>query len=139
MRRTIPLVALLLSLLAPGIARAGAPIGECPNGTAAYFPGWGTTDKQLWWDRTVAGFEIEGIDVYEDGVTGNPGSGFTADFDLFADLAGFDGAAGLYDFVWVTQWDHIDKNGDGVICMHDRPHTRGNPAYFFNGIDNTAA
>jgi len=26
-----------------------------------------------------------------------------------------------------------------MVCMKDRPHTPGNPASFFNGVDNTAS
>jgi hypothetical protein len=32
----------------------------------------------------------------------------------------------------------IDKNEDLLVCMKPRPITPGNPAYFFNGVDNTA-
>lgn len=107
------------------------PIASCPEGGSAH----DLVDQQTWWDRTVAGFETEGIDVYVDG---DPGKGFTADFESFSAAAGFGSAQGLYDFVWIEQWQHIDKNGDLLVCMKARPQTPGNPAYFFNGTDNVA-
>jgi hypothetical protein len=136
-RTTVVLGAMLGLLLAPSAASAKPPIANCPHVDAGYFPGWQPVDKQLWWERTVAGFEAEDIDVYQPGVTGNPDHGFTASFDTFATDAGFDGAYGLWYYVWWTQWEGIDHNGDGIICMKDRPHSPGNPAYFFNGVDNS--
>ncbi len=87
-----------------------------------------------WWDRTVAGFELEGIDVYEDdGVT------FTAEFDEFAAGFGLGDGAGLEQFVKVDQWDDINKNGNDVVCMKEWPNTQDTPAYFFGGVDDQSS
>jgi hypothetical protein len=132
MRRTASLFGLVAALvLVPGVALAARPVAGCP----AENSGYAIVDQQTWWDRTVAGFEAEGIPVY---VGGDPANGFTAAFETFAAEAGFGSAQGLYDFVWITQWQKLDKNGDLMLCMKDRPHTAGNPAYFFTGVDNTA-
>jgi hypothetical protein len=112
-------------------ALAARPDAECPAAASGYL----IVGQQEWWDRTVDGFISEGIEVY---VGGDPANGFTEEFDAFATAAGFDGAQGLYDFVWVDQWMAIDKNDDLMVCMKSRPITPGNPAYFFNGVDNTA-
>lgn len=132
MRRIAALFGLVAALtLVPGVALAARPVAACPADASGYF----LVGQQTWWDRTVAGFEAEGIHVY---VGGNPANGFTAAFDSFAADAGFGNAQGLYDYVWISQWNGIDKNGDLKVCMKDRPHTPGNPAYFFNGVDNTS-
>ena len=132
MRRIALLLGLMAALLVPGTALAGRPVAGCP----ADGSGYAVVDQQTWWDRTVAGFEAEGIPVY---VGGDPANGFTAEFDAFSAAFGLGDGQGLYDFVWTTQWVGIDKNDDLHVCMKDRPHTRGNPAYYFNGVDNTAA
>jgi hypothetical protein len=86
------------------------------------------------WDITVAGFEAEGIDVYEaDGTT------FTAEFDQFAADFGFGDGAGLEEFVRVEQWAGIDHNDNGLVCMKRRPITTGNPAFYFTGADDQAS
>jgi hypothetical protein len=132
MRRIAALFGLAAALtMVPGVALAARPVAGCPDDTSGYF----MVGQQTWWDRTVAGFEAEGISVY---VGGDPANGFTADFETFSADAGFGDAQGLYDYVWITQWNGIDKNGDLMVCMKDRPHTPGNPAYFFNGVDNTS-
>jgi hypothetical protein len=110
---------------------AARPLGDCPAAASGYF----LVGQQQWWDNTVAGFEAEGIEVYVDG---DPANGFTAEFDEFAAAAGFGDGQGLHDFVWIDQWAAIDKNDDLLVCMKPRPVTPGNPAYFFNGVDNTA-
>jgi len=131
MRRSAASIALALALaLVPGVALASRPVAGCPNASSGYF----LVDQQTWWDRTVAGMSAEGIHVY---VGDDPANGFTDEFQAFAAGAGFGDAQGLYDYVWVTQWVGIDKNGDLFVCMKDRPHTPGNPAYFFDGVDNT--
>jgi hypothetical protein len=131
MRRTATLLGLMAALaLVPGVVLAARPVAGCPNDPSGY----ALVSQQTWWDRTVAGFEAEGIPVY---VGGDPANGYTAAFEAFSADAGFGTAEGLHDFVWVTQWVKLDKNGDLLLCMKDRPHTPGNPAYFFNGVDNT--
>lgn len=132
MRRMATLVGLIAALaLAPGAALAARPVAACP----ARASGYTLVDQQTWWDRTVAGFEAEGIPVY---VGGDPANGFTGAFEAFSVDAGFGSAQGLYDFVWMDQWMGIDKNRDLLVCMKDRPHTPGNPAFYFNGVDNTS-
>jgi hypothetical protein len=133
MRRFIGFAAaigLLLGVAAPALA--ARPVGGCPAEASGYF----IVGQQEWWDITVAGFEAEGIPVYVDG---DPANGFTDEFNEFAAAVGFGDGQGLYDFVWIDQWQGIDKNDDLLVCMKRRPVTPGNPAYFFNGVDNTAS
>lgn len=131
---------LLLSGLSAGLfllvtasgALAVKPNGGCPAEPSGYF----LVDRDLWWEHTVAGFEAEGIEVYEDdGVT------FTAEFDQFAADFGLVDGAGLEDFVRNAQWEAFDHDGDGWTCMKARHPSsgKGNPAYFFNGIDDRSA
>lgn len=41
---------------------------------------------------------------------------------------------------WVTASDAIDKNGDQVLCIKQKPPTPGNlHGWIFNAVDNTAA
>ena len=130
-RSAIVVISLAAALLLP-TAVIAAPGSDCPNSASGYEE----VGKQVWWDRTVAGFEAEGIAVY---VGGDPANGFTDEFDAFAADVGFGDGQGLYDFVWFTQWEAMDKNGDELVCMKARPITPGNPAYFFGGVDNLAA
>ena len=123
--------AVLIVLAVAGPVSAARPDAGCPAEGSGYF----IVGQQEWWDVTVAGFEAEGIHVYVDG---DPANGFTAEFEAFAAAAGFGDGQGLYDFVWIDQWQAIDKNADLLVCMKRRPVTPGNPAYFFNGVDNTA-
>ena len=131
--RRIPLViaVLLLAAVAAGpVAGAGKPVQTCGNAASGYF----VVNVDEWWDITVDGFEAAGLTVYEtDGVT------FTAEFDAFAASAGFGDGAGLEHFVRIEQWAGIDHNGNGLVCMKTRPITPGNPAYFFNGVDDQAS
>jgi hypothetical protein len=39
----------------------------------------------------------------------------------------------------VAQWQAIDHNGNDLVCMKRRPITPGNPAYFFNGVDDQSS
>jgi hypothetical protein len=130
MHRIATFLVVLIAIMLVPAAVAARPVASCPTAGSGY----DLVTQQTWWDRTVAGFEAEGIHVYVDG---DPANGFTEEFDDFAAAIGFGDGQGLYDFVWITQWAHIDKNGDLLLCMKSRPHTPGNPAYFFNGIDNT--
>ena len=129
------LAALLLGMLllvgSAVPALAVTPNAGCPTGASDFV----VVDQQGWWDATVAGFETEGITVYVDG---NPANGFTAEFDAFAVSSGFADGQALYDYIWGPQWQRIDRNGDLLVCMKGYPHTPGNPAYLFNGIDNSA-
>lgn len=131
-RRALSLLvgALAASVLA-GPVLAAPPERGCPGGESGYF----LVDRQGWWDETVVGFGIAGIQVYVDD---NPANGFTAEFDALAAGAGFGDGQGLYDFIWGAQWDRLDHNADGYLCMKRRPVTPGggNPGFFFNGRDN---
>jgi hypothetical protein len=127
-----------LSLLAAAtliVLSAPAVLGAKPANTcAAEASGYFLVDRDLWWDVTVAGFEAEGIPVYEaDGTT------FTAEFNAFAADFGLIDGAGLEAFVRGPQWDAFDHNANGLTCMKRRPNTPGNPAYLFNGVDDQAS
>ena len=131
MRATVTLLAAVLALLLMPAGASARPQAGCPNESSGYI----LVDLQTWWDISVEGFEAAGIPVY---VGGDPANGFTEEFDEFAAGAGFGDGQGLHDFVWGPQWAVIDKGGDGWACMKPRPVTPGNPAYFFNGVDNTS-
>jgi hypothetical protein len=125
-------IALALALVAavPSAALAVKPTYACPSEDSSFF----VVTLAQWWEISVDGFEAEGIPVYEaDGVT------FTGAFDELAAGAGFGDGQGLHDFIWGPQWDAIDKNGNGYGCMKRRPHTPGNPSYFFTGVDDAAS
>lgn len=122
--------AALLSVSLSGGALAAKPALSCPAAQS----GFQLVDRDAWWALTVAGFEDEGIDVYEaDGTT------FTPEFDALAASFGFGNGAGLESFVRVTQWAGIDHNDNGLLCIKDWPNTPGTPAYFFGGVDDQAA
>lgn len=134
MRRLIlPAAAAGLLLAATtSVALGVKPSNGCPSETSGFF----LVDRDLWWDVTVAGFETEGIHVYEaDGMT------FTAAFDAFARAFGLDDGAALEAYVRGAQWDAFDHNQNGFTCMKARPTTPGvgNPAYVFNGVDDQSA
>jgi hypothetical protein len=121
-------LALATFLLAATPTLGAKPVGSCPAEASGYV----LVDRDAWWDRTVLGFENEGIPVYDNG-------DFTEEFDAFAAELGFGDGAGLEFFVRVTQWDAFDLNVDGFVCMKDRPNTPGNPDYFLGGVDNTSS
>ena len=104
------------------------PVGSCP----AEPSGFVKVDRDAWWNRTVLGFENEGITVYDSGA-------FTEEFNEVARELGFKDGADLEFFVRVTQWDAFDLNKDGFVCMKDRPNTPGNPDYLLTGVDNTSS
>ncbi len=130
-RLTFPVIgALVLTFLVGSVALGAKPANTCGAAASGYF----LVDIEEWWEITVDGFEAEGIPVYEaDGVT------YTAAFDEFAAAVGFGDGAGLESFVRVEQWDAINHNGNDLVCMKRRPITPGNPAYFFNGVDDQAS
>jgi hypothetical protein len=122
-------VVLLTAAAVPSVL-AAKPSNTCGAEASGYF----VVDRDEWWDITVDGFEAEGISVYEDdGVT------FTDEFNDFAAAVGFGDGAGLEEFVRVEQWAGIDHNDNDLVCMKRRPITPGNPAYFFNGVDDEAS
>jgi len=132
MRRFVSLAlgaGLLLGPVAPVFAVR--PDASCPDESSGFV----TVDQQGWWDNTVAGFVAEGIPVY---IGGDPANGFTEEFEDFAMAFGFADAQAFYDYIWGPQWQRIDRNDDLLVCMKPYPLTPGNPAYLFNGIDNTA-
>jgi hypothetical protein len=104
------------------------PVGACPADASGYV----LVDRDAWWDRTVLGFENEGISVYDNG-------NFTEEFGEFATTFGFEDGTDLEFFVRVTQWDGFDLNTDGFVCMKDRPNTPGNPDDLLGGVDNTSS
>ncbi len=120
---------LALAIAAP--VAAGVPQRNCPNENS----GWNKVDVQGWWDESVDGFAIAGTLVY---VGGDPNNGFTAAFDEFAVTFGFTDGEALYDFIVGEQWDSLDANGDGYVCMKAVPINIVNPGYFFQHIDNSA-
>ena len=130
MRRLLVSVSVVAvsALALTSAAVAAKPVGSCPAAASGFVQ----VDRDAWWDRTVEGFENEGITVYEDG-------SFTEEFDQFMMQFGFAGGAALEDFVRGAQWDAIDLNRDGFVCMKDRPNTPGNPDFFLTGVDNTAS
>ena len=134
MRRLVlsMLAAALLICGSSAAALAAKPLHSCPSAPSGYF--LVTIDQ--WWDETVDGFEAEGIPVYEaDGVT------YTEEFDEFAVGFGLADGAALEAFVRGPQWEGIDRDGNTLACMKARPTTpgNGNPAYFFNGTDDSSA
>lgn len=132
MRRLLIALAAVMLLTAAAVptVMAAKPANTCAAAASGYF----VVDRDEWWDITVDGFEAGGISVYEaDGVT------FTDEFNDFAAAFGFGDDAGLEEFVRVEQWAGIDHNDNGLVCMKRRPITPGNPAYFFNGVDDQAS
>lgn len=136
MRRPMLAIALILlaSLLVAAPASAAKPANSCPSAASGFV----RVDRDGWWAATVAGVEEEGIDVYEnDGVT------FTAAFDAFAVDFGFADGAGLKEFVLVTNWPNIDRNGNGFTCKQEYPSTANGSftglAYFFNAVDDQSS
>lgn len=119
----------LLAAAAPVVA--GVPQRNCPNAHS----GWNKVDVDGWWAESVEGFVFAGIPVY---VGGDPNDGFTAAFDAFAVDFGFADGQALYEFIVGAQWDDLDANGDGFVCMKALPINVVNPGYFFQHIDNSA-
>ena len=124
MRRNLAIaitLAVLAGSFAAGTALATKPTNTCPPyATSGYF----IVDADEWWDITVVGIEAEG---------------FAAGDDAFAQSLGFADWADLEYFVKVAQWAEIDLNDNGLVCMKRRPHTPGNPYYFFNGVDDQSS
>lgn len=129
---------LVLSTVAAAVVlsvSATMVLGAKPSqGCGASPSGYFVVDRDQWWNITVDGFVAEGITVYE-----SDGTTFTAAFDAFAEAVGFGSGAGLEHFVRVDQWAGMDHNDNGLVCMKRRPITPGNPAYFFNGVDDQAS
>ena len=122
--------AALLLVLSATVAVAAKPTHTCPAAPSGYF----LVNSDGWWETTVEGFEVAGIQVYEgDGVT------FTAAFNEFSAAFGLVDGAGLEAFVRGPQWDAFNKNETAFVCMKWRPVTPGNPGYLFNGVDDQAS
>ena len=117
------------SVLGSSPASGAKPIRSCPAEPSAYV----LMDRDTWWDRTVLGFENEGISVYDDN------GDFTEEFDQVAVELGFVDGADLEFFVRVAGWDSFDLTHDGFVCMKDRPDTPGNPDYLLGGVNNTSS
>ena len=133
MRRLVlsTLTALVLVGASSAVALAVKPLHSCPSSTSGYF----LVTVDGWWDVTVEGFEAEGIPVYETDGT------YTDEFNEFAVGFGLADGAALEAFVRGPQWEGIDRDGNTFGCMKARPTTpgKGNPAYFFNGTDDSSA
>ncbi len=123
------MLSVLLATFSSTAALATKPSTTCP----AEQSGFVIVNRDGWWDRTVQGFEFEGIDVYDS--SGN----FTPDFDAFATTFDFENGEALETFVRVHQWAQIDKNGNDYVCMKDPPNTPGIPDFFFTGLDDNAS
>jgi hypothetical protein len=123
--------ALVLSLTLTAIVIGAKPSTGCPSDASGFV----RVDRDGWWAASVEGFEIEGIDVYEnDGVT------FTAEFDEFAVSFGFADGVALQEFILVTNWPNIDGNGNGFTCMKPfAEQGKGWEAYFFNAVDDQSS
>jgi hypothetical protein len=122
-------LALLVGSTLP--AAAAQPARNCPNDHS----NWMKVDRDGWWANSVAGFGIAGITVY---VGDDPANGFDPEFDAFAVDFGFADGQALFDFILGEQWDDIDRNGDGLVCMKAKPINPANPGFFFGAIDNRA-
>ena len=124
MRRNLGIsltLAMLIGTFTVGTVAATKTVNTCPPyASSGYF----IVDVDEWWDITVEGVEAEG---------------FTDGDDAFAQSVGFADWADLEYFVKVTQWAAIDLNDNGLVCMKRRPHTPGNPYYFFNGVDDQSS
>jgi hypothetical protein len=123
--------AVLVLLAAATPVFAGVPARNCPTERS----GWFKVDAQGWWDETVDGMAIAGIDVY---VAGDPAKGYTSAFEQFAIDQGFVDAQALYEWAVGEQWLILDRNGDGYVCMRTLPINPANPGFFFGSIDNSA-
>lgn len=120
---TLALLAIVAA--APVAARPGY---GCPTGASGFV----RVDRDGWWDRSVAGWAEEGIEVYD-------GDGYSAEFDAWAAAFGLVDGAGVEAYVRGAQWDAMDKNTNGWLCMRDQPNTQGSPGYLFVGVDDNAA
>lgn len=110
---------------------AGKPARSCPNPAS----GWAKVDPAGWWEASVEGFAVAGIPVY---VGGDPANGFTVEFDALAVSFGFADGQAFHDFILGEQWDGLDDNADGFVCMKAPPINPANPGFFFGAIDNVA-
>jgi hypothetical protein len=111
---------------------AAAPVAARPDfACPADASGKLRVDADEWWDRSVVGWAEAGIPVYD-------GADYSAAFDAWAQDFGFADGAAIEAFVRGEQWERIDKNGNGYVCMRDQPNTPGIPGYIFNGTDDNA-
>jgi hypothetical protein len=122
-------LATLMTIVCGHDLAAQKPIFSCP----AEASGWVRVDQDQWWDMTVEEFETEGITVYDEF------GEFTAEFDAAAAALGFADGAALETFVREDQWDFMDENRNGLVCIRILPVTPGMPAFFFGGIDDRAS
>ena len=132
MRRISSIALGLMLVLGSAVpALAVKPDRNCPNAATNFE----LVDPAGWWNNTVDGFAIAGIDVY---VGGDPINGFTAEFDEVAVAFGFADGQAFYDFIVGDQFDGLDGNSDGWVCMKPAPVNPSNPGYIFTAIDNVA-
>jgi len=132
MRRLTPLVLGLLLVVGSAVpALAAQPDRDCPNAATTFE----LVDPAGWWANTIDGFAIAGIDVY---VGGDPNNGFTAEFDEVSVAFGFADGQAFYEAIIGGNFDRIDGNDDGLVCMKPAPVNPSNPGYIFTAIDNVA-
>ncbi len=115
--------------LVPATVLATPPVGTCPAPASRYE----LVDRGGWWANTVTGFAEAGIAVYS-----SPGI-YSAEFEQFAVDFGFESAAALEAYVLGEQFEQLDKNGNGLVCMKDLPNTPGSPGYLFQPTDDNAS
>jgi hypothetical protein len=123
----IALACLLAGTFSSTALAAKSDTFMCPSSNSD----WLRVDRDNWWARTVAGFGVAGITVYE-----SDGQTFTAAFNAFAVSNGYADGQAVKDFVFGDQWDGYDLNANGFVCMKDYPINRANPGYLFGGKDD---
>jgi hypothetical protein len=125
-------LALVLSLSVGATASvlAGSPQRGCPASASGFEvfaidpvvgDGLPAPGENAWWDMTLLGLAEEGLTPQQ----------AAADF-------GFASVEELYEFIQANLRG-LDKNGDNSFCAKPfPPHQNGQPAYFFNAVDNKA-
>ena len=122
--------ALVTVVLPAGAARADKPSGECPGDkwSQSVFPlDWQPGDpldpdgQNLLLQIGVAGL-IEEFGSLEAGLS----------------AFGFATLEDLYAAVIDPEFNQVDKNDDGVLCVKPFPSQSNVPAYLANAVDNTA-
>lgn len=109
------------ALVAPA-AQAVKPVGDCPGEQwlSTTIPTDVDDTASDLWQLTLAGLEAE-----------------FGSLDAALPAFGLSSLEELVELV-IAGASAYDKNGDGTLCLMALPHTRGNPAYKFNAVDNTA-
>ena len=130
MRATVTLLARRPRVAAHCLS--GPPPGHRPAARIIH-PATFLVDLQTWWDITVDGFEDDGIPVY---VGGNPRTGSRTSSTSSPPLPGsVTGRASSTSFGVRSGRPTTKAVTAGAWHEKRRPITPGNPAYFFNGVD----